>query len=129
VLEFLGATNYLGAEVVGPEGIAVADAGGALLPLPERGSWASGCQGRISFRAEDVSLERINGEVEPWAGRVVSAAFLGNQFEYVVQLGQARIHAPGPKYDPLPTGARVRLRLRDGAYAFWSDQEINAHEI
>jgi iron(III) transport system ATP-binding protein len=123
VLEFLGATNYLGAHVVGTEGLRVPDAGGALLPLPARGDPAAGLSGRISFRAEDVSLERINGEPEQWAGQIVSAAFLGNQFEYVVQLGSARIHAPGPKYDPLPEGARVRLHVREGAYVFWSDTE------
>jgi iron(III) transport system ATP-binding protein len=122
VLEFLGATNYLGAEVVGAEGVLIPDAGGALLPLPEHGDWTAGAVGRISFRAEDVILERMNGEADQWAGRVVSAAFLGSQFEYVVQLGSARLHAAGPKYDPLPAGARVRLRVRDGAYAFWSDQ-------
>ncbi|HEY0584313.1 MAG TPA: ABC transporter ATP-binding protein [Chloroflexota bacterium] len=121
VLEFLGATNYLGAHVVEPAALRVPDAGGALLPLPERGDFTAGGAGRISFRAEDVSLERLNGESDPWAGEIVSAAFLGHQFEYVVQLGSARIHAPGPKYDPLPEGARVRLRVRDGAYAFWSE--------
>jgi iron(III) transport system ATP-binding protein len=121
VLEFLGATNYLSAQVVGSEELVIPDAGGALLPLPPRGDAATGLVGRISFRAEDVSLERINGQAEQWAGHIVSAAFLGNQFEYVVQLGTARIHAPGPKYDPLPEGARVTLRVREGAYVFWSD--------
>jgi iron(III) transport system ATP-binding protein len=122
VLEFLGATNYLGAQVVEPAALRVPDAGGALIPLPERGQFLPGGTGRISFRAEDVSLERLNGESDPWAGEIVSAAFLGHQFEYVVQLGSARIHAPGPKYDPLPEGARVKLRVRDGAYAYWSEQ-------
>jgi len=122
VLEFLGATNYLGAQVVASGGLRVPDAGGALLALPERSDWTTGASGRISFRAEDVTLEPINGEAEQWAGQIVSVAFLGHQFDYVVQLGSARIHAPGPKYDPLPEGARVRLRVRDGAYAFWSDE-------
>jgi hypothetical protein len=112
--------------VVDPERLIVPDAGGAFLPLPPRGDAAAGLAGRISFRAEDVSLERINGEAEEWAGHIVTAAFLGNQFDYVVQLGSARIHAPGPKYDPLPEGARVRLRVREGAYVFWSDAEGRA---
>jgi hypothetical protein len=83
--------------------------------------------GRISFRAEDVTLEPLNGRADQWAGHIVSAAFLGNQFDYLVQIGSARVHAPGPKHDPLPTGARVRLRLRDGAYAFWSDAGRGTH--
>jgi iron(III) transport system ATP-binding protein len=123
VLEFLGATNYLGARVVEPRALLVADAGGALLPMPEHADWTTGRGGRISFRAEDVTLERLSGESQEWAGRIVSAAFLGNQFEYIVQVGGARIHAPGPKYDPLPEGAHVKLRVRAGAYAFWSDGE------
>ena len=41
--------------------------------------------------------------------------------DYVVRVGTARIHVSGPKYDPLPEGARVRLRVRDGAYTFWSE--------
>jgi iron(III) transport system ATP-binding protein len=121
VLEFLGATNYLGAHVVEPEALMVPDAGDALLPLPEHSRWAAGRVGRISFRAEDVTLERLNGDSPQWAGRIVSAAFLGNQFEYVVQVGGARIHAPGPKYDPLPEGAQVKLSVRAGSYAFWSE--------
>jgi iron(III) transport system ATP-binding protein len=126
VLEFLGATNYLGATVAdSATSLVVPDAGGALLPLPERGTFAPGGAGRISFRAEDVSLERVNGNPDnQWAGHIVSAAFLGNQFEYVVQLGSARVHAPGPKYDPLPEGARVKLRVRDGAYVFWSEEPL-----
>jgi iron(III) transport system ATP-binding protein len=127
VLEFLGATNYLGAVLVEPNTVRVPDAGGTLLPLSTRADAEHGSIGRISFRAEDVLLERMNGEADPWAGHIVSAAFLGNQFEYVVQLGTSRIHAPGPKYDPLPAGARVRLRVREGAYAFWADQGRDTH--
>ncbi|HEV7665357.1 MAG TPA: ABC transporter ATP-binding protein [Chloroflexota bacterium] len=125
VLEFLGATNYLPAQVADRSSLRVPDAGGALIPFPERGDFAAGGAGRISFRAEDVTLERLNGESDPWAGHIVSAAFLGHQFEYVVQLGNVRIHAPGPKYDPLPEGARVKLHVRDGAYAFWVDPALS----
>jgi iron(III) transport system ATP-binding protein len=127
VLEFLGAANYLEAHVVEPQMLMVPDAGGALLPLPSasrnNGGLALGRAGRISFRAEDVSLERLNGEADQWTGEVVSAAFLGNQFEYVVQLGTARVRTAGPKYDPLPMGARVTLQVRDGAYAFWCNDD------
>jgi iron(III) transport system ATP-binding protein len=126
VLEFLGATNYLGVHVADGE-LVVPDAGGARLPLP--GDQTPGAVGRISFRAEDVSLERLNGSPAEWSGQIVSSAFLGNQFDYVVQLGAARVHAPGPKYDPLPEGARVRLRVREGAYAFWSDQGREPHAV
>jgi iron(III) transport system ATP-binding protein len=123
VLEFLGATNYLGAQVV--DGSLLVPDAGARLPLPADDLHAGA--GRISFRSEDVTLERINGEATEWAGQIVSAAFLGNQFDYVVQVGSARVHAPGPKYDRLPEGARVRLRVRDGAYAFWADQGRQPH--
>jgi iron(III) transport system ATP-binding protein len=135
VLEFLGATNYLGAQVA-DGALVVPDAGGARLPLP--GDASPGGVGRISFRAEDVTVERLDGSLTPaplpegegkWAGQIVSSAFLGNQFDYVVQLGSARVHAPGPKYDPLPEGARVRLRVREGAYAFWSDQGREPHAV
>src|SRR3981081_1778519 len=37
VLEFLGATNYLGAQVVGAEGLMVPDAGGVAVRLATRG--------------------------------------------------------------------------------------------
>jgi iron(III) transport system ATP-binding protein len=122
VLEFLGATNYLGAKVTDTHALMVPEAGNALLPLPAFGHWAPGETGRISFRAEDVTLERLNGDSGNWTGQLVSALFLGNQFEYIVQLGAARIHAFGPKYDPLPEGERVRVRVREGAHTFWSDE-------
>lgn len=121
VLEFLGATNYLGAQLVDGDTVVVPDAGGARLPIPVRREQTDMRDGLISFRAEDVLLERIDGEHDPWAGEVLSAAFLGHQFEYIVKIGSARIHAAGPKYDPLPEGSRVRLRLRDGACAFWPE--------
>jgi iron(III) transport system ATP-binding protein len=121
VLEFLGATNYLGAHVVDAQGLMVPDAGDALLPLPEQSDCARGQAGRISFRAEDVSLERLDGDSQQWRGQIVSAAFLGNQFEYVVQVGGARIHAPGPKFDPLHEGERVKLCVRPQSYSFWPD--------
>ncbi|MCA1644158.1 MAG: TOBE domain-containing protein [Chloroflexi bacterium] len=68
-----------------------------------------------------MTLERLGGGTQAWAAQIVSAAFLGNQFEYVVQVGGVRIHAQGPKYDPLLEGDRVRVLLRAGSYGFWSD--------
>jgi iron(III) transport system ATP-binding protein len=121
VLEFLGATNYLGAQVLDEHMLRVPDAGDALLPHPAPSDCTPGQDGRISFRAEDVTLERLDGDGHEWTGTIVSAAFLGNQFEYVVKLGGARIHAPGPKFDPLPEGERVKLCVRPRSYSFWPE--------
>jgi iron(III) transport system ATP-binding protein len=125
VLEFLGATNYLPAHISAPGAVAVPDANGALLEIPADADLAVGTIGRVSFRAEDVTLERVNGEADAWEAQIVSAAFLGNVVEYVVRLGDARVHATGPKYDPMPAGTHVKMRVRDGACSFWSDQGRN----
>jgi hypothetical protein len=68
-------------------------------------------------------LEPVSASTADWTGRVTSAAFLGDTFDYVVLLGNSRIHVPGPKYDPIPEGAHARVVVRDGAYVFWPEEK------
>jgi hypothetical protein len=75
----------------------------------------------VSVRSEDITLSPdVNGETA-WRGEVISAAFLGSEFEYVVDLGGVHIHASGPKYSPLTKGTAVQVQVREGACAFWPD--------
>jgi iron(III) transport system ATP-binding protein len=120
VLEFLGASNYLPAQVVGGDMVLVPDAADATLPLPEDNrDVPPGTPGQISFRVEDVTVERLGTEPSQWTGTITSAAFLGEAYEYDIRIGQSRIHIPGPKYDPLSEGTQVRVCIRPGSYAFW----------
>ncbi len=124
-LEFLGQCNYMPARISasanGQPAVVVPDAGDAVLTLDHDESWPEGTSGQLSVRSEDVTL-RVNGDQSgQWRGRVISAAFLGSQFEYIVGVGGSRIHAAGPKYDPIPEGASVTVNVREGACAFWPD--------
>jgi iron(III) transport system ATP-binding protein len=125
-LEFLGQCNYLPAHVAEMHGgfarIAVPSAGSAELTVHADEPWASGTSGRLSVRSEDITLNaHVNGEAQ-WRGEVLSAAFMGSEFEYIVSVGGVHIHAKGPKYAPLRAGAAVQVQLRDGACAFWPDE-------
>jgi iron(III) transport system ATP-binding protein len=125
VLEFLGASNYLPARVVGGGMLLVPDAADASLPLPEDNhDLPPGTSGQISFRAEDVILEHLGAEPSQWTGTISSAAFLGDIYEYDVQIGHLKIHVPGQKYDPFTEGSQVRVRIRPGLYAFWPDETV-----
>jgi ABC-type Fe3+/spermidine/putrescine transport system ATPase subunit len=125
-LEFLGQCNYLPAQVAEMRGnvarIAV-PAGSAELTVETDEAWASGTEGRLSVRSEDITLSpSVNGDTA-WRGEVVSAAFMGSEFEYIVSVGGVRIHVNGPKYMPLRAGTPVQLQLRDGACAFWPNDD------
>ncbi len=120
-LEFLGAANYLPAQLT-EAGALVPDAGGVVVPMSAEDLPTSAQDGQLSFRSEDVTLERIDQVVGPWSGHILAAAFLGNQFEYVVALGSSRIHAIGPKHDPIPEGSPVRVHIREDAHRFWAGE-------
>jgi ABC-type Fe3+/spermidine/putrescine transport system ATPase subunit len=124
-LEFLGQCNYLPAQVAETRGnlarIAVPSAGTAELTVETDQAWPSGTAGKLSVRSEDIALNpHVNGDAA-WRGEVVSAAFMGSEFEYVVSLGGVRIHASGPKYAPLSAGTPVQVQVREGACVFWPD--------
>ncbi len=120
-LEFLGAANYLPAQLT-EAGALVPDAGGVVVPMSAEDLPTSAQDGQLSFRSEDVILERIDQVAGPWSGHILAAAFLGNQFEYVVALGSSRIHATGPKHDPIPEGSPVRVHIREDAHRFWAGE-------
>ena len=124
VLEFLGASNYLPAHVEADGHLCVPDAADARIPPPDDlAGAAAGTPGHISFRAEDVSVHRLDNGACQWVGTVASAAFLGDVYDYGVQIGSSRIHVPGPKYDPLHEGSQVEVRIRPGSYAFWPTEQ------
>ena len=124
-LEFLGQCNYIPAQVAGSHGnvarIALPSAGSAEVTVETDEPWSTGTAGKVSVRSEDITLNPdVNGETA-WRGEVISAAFMGSEFEYVVDLGGVRIHASGPKYSPLTKGTAVQVLVRAGACAFWPD--------
>jgi iron(III) transport system ATP-binding protein len=124
VLEFLGASNYLPAHVEEDGHLRVPDAADARIPVPEDlAGLTAGTLGHISFRAEDVSVHRVADADGQWMGTVATAAFLGDIYEYGVQIGSSRIHVPGPKYDPFTEGSQVEVRIRPGSYAFWPAEQ------
>jgi len=131
VFSFLGRANYLPARVhrtaLGKTLAVVDAAGGAEVPVPQtaaldRQAWTEGAALTLAFRPEDVQLEPANGSADGWVGRVRSAA-MGSQLEYVVDLGDARVHAFGPAHEKLPVGSAVQVRVRERAMRFWCGEE------
>lgn len=121
-LEFLGQCNYVQARIVeARDGQCVAEvpaAGNARVVL-EGAQWATGAEGQLSFRPEDVTLHPADGADGQWRGEVLTAAYLGNQFEYVIRLGDAKLFAVTTKYEEVALGASVVLEVRPGACSFW----------
>jgi hypothetical protein len=54
-----------------------------------------------------------------WRGRIVSAVYLGDRVEYVVELGTARVRASGPVIEPLDRGTVVQLQIPASAIRAW----------
>ncbi len=130
VYGFLGRANYLPAHVrrtaLGRTVAAVPDAGGAEMEL-DQSEWREGMEIVVGFRPEDVSLEPSETQTGAWVGRVHSA-LVGNQVEYVVELGSTMVHAIGSLHDRIPLGTPVRLGIRQEALRMWergnqADQE------
>jgi iron(III) transport system ATP-binding protein len=118
VMDFLGQVNHLPARVVSTpdEGFAAVVQNGEAgfrVSLPSGGAWADGESVTLAFRSEDVLLSASN-DPRNWAGRVISAIYMGSHTEYTVELGGTRIRVLGPPDDELQAGTRIQVHIAAG---------------
>jgi hypothetical protein len=88
------------------------------IPLAPDLRWQEGEEVVLSFRSADVRL----GATTPgagWQGTIVSAVYLGERVECVVEVGAARVRASGPASEPLDKGAVVTLQIAMNAIRAW----------
>jgi ABC-type Fe3+/spermidine/putrescine transport system ATPase subunit len=127
VFGFLGKANYLAARLhrtaLGATVAVAADAGDAEIPIPppSDGDWREGMDVTVAFRPEDVILGLTSASAGAWIGRVHSAV-VGSQIEYVIDLGNSKVHAFGSQHDKLPVGAAVRVDVRSEAIRIWTGE-------
>jgi iron(III) transport system ATP-binding protein len=105
---FLGRTNLLEG-TVGTSGAIETQWGRLRCDLPE--SAVAGDQVTVGFRPESVELGPDRPD-EGLHGKVVSASFVGEAVEYLVDLGDAHtVRAKGDPFNLLSAGAPVLLRV------------------
>jgi ABC-type Fe3+/spermidine/putrescine transport system ATPase subunit len=119
VMDFLGQVDHIRGRVTRIRDDAyVARADGMEIPLEPDLRWQEGEEVVLSFRSADVRL----GGTFPgacWQGTIVSAVYLGERVEYVVNVGAARVRASGPASEPLGKGAAVTLQIPINAIRAW----------
>jgi iron(III) transport system ATP-binding protein len=122
VMDFLGQADHVRARVArGPDGVYVACADGVdggAIPLASDQTWRDGEEVFLAFRSSDVRV--CAGPTDGrWRGTILSAVYLGERVEYVVELGAARIRASGPVIEPLDKGTIVQLQIPMSAIRAW----------
>jgi iron(III) transport system ATP-binding protein len=126
VMDFLGQVDHVDARVRrAPDGACAAwleGMDGAHVPLPSDGSWREGQAVTLAFRSSDVRL-RPGSADGLWPGLVVSAVYLGDRVEYVVELGASQVRASGPVAEPLGKGDAVQLQIPLAAIRAWPARE------
>ncbi|HYB40626.1 MAG TPA: ABC transporter ATP-binding protein [Candidatus Methylomirabilis sp.] len=122
VMDFLGQVDHITARVGrAADGAYVArldgvDGAQVLLTPGER--WREGEAAVLAIRSADVRLRPASADGQ-WPGTVVSAVYLGDRVEYVVEVGSALVRASGPAGEPLGKGTSVRLEIPPGAIRAW----------
>jgi iron(III) transport system ATP-binding protein len=120
VMDFLGQVDHIRARVVrGADGRCRARADeGAEIPLAPDQPWREGEDVVLAFRSSDVRVCAGPADGQ-WQGAIVSAVYLGERIEYVVQVGAARIRASGPVSEPLGKGTVVQVQIPTSAIRAW----------
>jgi len=122
VMDFLGQADHVRARVTRrPDGVCVARADGldgGEVPLAPGQGWQDGEEIVLAFRSAEVRVgpPSIGGH---WQGTVLSAVYLGERIEYVVEVGVARVRASGPVIEPLSKGTVVQLEIPASAIRAW----------
>jgi iron(III) transport system ATP-binding protein len=122
VMDFLGQADHLPARVTRrPDGVCVARADGVTggdVPLAADAGWREGDEIVLAFRSADVRVGRPS-TAGHWRGTILSAVYLGERVEYVVDLGVGRIRASGSVHQPLDKGTVVQLEIPTSAIRAW----------
>jgi iron(III) transport system ATP-binding protein len=122
VMDFLGQVDHIRARVGRrPDGAYVArvhDVGSGEIVLTADRPWQDGEEVVLAFRSADVRVGTTPHD-GTWRGTVLSAVYLGERVEYVIELGTARVRASGPALEPLGKGAIVDLQIPARAIRAW----------
>jgi iron(III) transport system ATP-binding protein len=113
VADFLGAANLIDGVVERGEAgeYTVRTAGGPLRSVSSA-RLGPGARVTVVVRPEHVEIElETEGMNSSWPGTVVAAAFLGDAFDYVVDVGGLELRARRHASRPIAQGARVAVRL------------------
>jgi ABC-type Fe3+/spermidine/putrescine transport system ATPase subunit len=118
-MDFLGQADHVRARVArGPDGAYVARTDGVEIALARDHAWREGEEVVLAFRSADVRVCTAPADGR-WHGTIVSAVYLGERVEYVVELGAARIRASGPVTELLGKGTIVQLQIPTSAIRAW----------
>jgi iron(III) transport system ATP-binding protein len=119
VMDFLGQVDHIRGRVTRTRDDAyAARADGMEIPLSSDLPWQEGEEVVLSFRSADVRLGGMTPGAR-WQGTIVSAVYLGERVEYVVEVGETRVRASGPVHEPLGKGAVVTLQIPMNAIRAW----------
>jgi iron(III) transport system ATP-binding protein len=114
VADFLGAANLIdGVVEEGEAGSYTVSTPGGLLRSASTARLAAGAQVTVVVRPEHVEIEPAAGGAtnSHWPGTVVAAAFLGDAFDYVVEVGGLELRARRHASRPIAQGTTVAIRL------------------
>jgi iron(III) transport system ATP-binding protein len=122
VMDFLGQVDHVRARVARrPDGAYVArahDVGSVEILLTADQPWQDGEDVVLAFRSGDVRVGSVPID-GAWRGTILSAVYLGERVEYVIELGTARVRASGPVMEPLSKGAAVQFQIPASAIRAW----------
>ena len=109
IADFIGEANVIDCEVEAvTDGTATVAIGGLRQPVPARA--ATKGPAKLAVRANAIRLRAGDG---PLAGRVLSAAYLGDHMEYEVETALGRLFAIDTDSEtPHPKGSQVALEFR-----------------
>ena len=122
VMDFLGQVDHVRARVARrADGTYLARADGVKggeIPLATDQAWQDGEEVVLAFRSSEVRVCPTTTDGH-WQGTILSAVYLGERVEYVVELGAARVRASGPVVAPLDKGTIVQLDIPTSAIRAW----------
>jgi iron(III) transport system ATP-binding protein len=117
VADFLGAANLIDGVVQAvTDGVYSVETAGGTLQASSSVGLKSGSRVTVVVRPEHVTIE-----TEPaawnsrWPGTVVTSAFLGDAFDYVVDVGGLELRARRHAAAPIPPGTAVGIRISSSA--------------
>ena len=122
VMDFLGQVDHVDARVArGADGFYVArlvGAEGTEVPLGRDQQWREGEEAVLAFRSADVRVQPGSFD-GAWPGTVVTAVYLGERVEYVIEIGASQVRAWGPATEPLSKGTAIQLQVPAIAIRVW----------
>ena len=122
VMDFLGQVDHVDARVARrADGSYVARLVGAEdteVPLARDQEWREGEEAVLAFRSADVQVQPGSFD-GAWPGTVVTAVYLGERVEYVIEIGASQVRAWGSATEPLSKGTAIQLQVPASAIRAW----------